>query len=102
MPTLPLRLGDDFLNCSLISVEKLTHYTPGRCIKDANSSFFIQFQIDEFDTSNVLKSTSNQLPLVKENFYNARLWSVLVFMKFVHFSFELKETGSSGATESEV
>ena len=27
---------------------------------------------------------------------------VLVFLKCVHFSSELKETGSSGATESEV
>ena len=29
-------------------------------------------------------------------------WGVLVFMNFSHFSAELKETGSLGATESEV
>ena len=102
MPTLTLRPWDDFLNCSLIVVEKLTHYTAGRCMRDVHSRFLVQFQIDEFDTSNVVKSTSNQLPLGKENFYYASLWGVLVFIKFVHFSFELKETGSSGTTESEV
>ena len=102
MPTLTLRLWDDFLNCSLISVEKLTHYTPGRCMRDVNSSFLVRFQIDEFDTSNVVKSTSYQLPPVMENFCYASHWDVLVFIKFVHFSFELKETWSLGATESEV
>ena len=32
----------------------------------------------------------------------ANYWGVLIFLKFGHFSRELKETGSSGATESEV